>query len=1042
MNTPFFRRLLSCLLVFIIILSGFPTCVPAVRAVAETHPESTDQPEPLPEEIPTKTTVPEETMPVETEPEETVTENIVPETTAPEETVPETVPPEKTYAETPSEPPEPEPPAVPPVQPPSGTYRYVGQLHAHSTLSDGYAGIEALFQLAAQAENLDFFAVTDHSDSFDNHRSGTLHTDGGSISSDWAAGKAAASAATSDTFVGMFGYEMSWPRTFQIGHISTFCTPGFESWDQDAYSSYDGALSNYYDALTAVPGCYAQFNHPGTQYGSFCNFDHYAEGADRVLTLLEVDFDEDHPFRYYHKALDAGWHVAPTCNPACYSCGQGDFGSGRTAVFARSLTEDGIGDALRNYRAYATEDADLEILYSMDGHFMGSRLELHHVGTAADITVSVNDPTDASVGQVEVITAGGTVSASQTLPESSGTLSFSLPADLGYYYLRITQPDGDTAITAPIWVDTEENLGIRSLICETAVPVQNEPVSLKLELFNQESGDFCIDTLEILADGIPVAAFHEPDRIPGQSSAAHTLSFSCDRIGMTEIKVRLSGTLEESPRSYEHSMMLRFRLSQQATDIVLDNGHGNAGLDDLSVLKQLAMDAHIRLEPSERLTSERLKNCRFLLVTAPSEPFSLSFLNVAAEYAASGGSIVICGEADNRTPGFHSAVELNKLLAAIGSSMTVEDNLVQDPVNNGAAPDLLYPDEINRTDPRCAGVSENQVFCFSSGCSIDPGDGTWLVKSSATASPQDADNDGQGGGESGSLTLMAYEPLCAGGMVLACGSLFLRDDCLKEGKNLWDEPYANRTMGLNLLGIGGEVLPLHSIRDARNAEPGTLVRIRGYVTAGTSNPHNRFPDTLYLQDDTGAIAVSPFQTPDIQNGTPLEITGTTDLQEGNVVLKLISHKILPRKLYQYRPMQGSWKTLLNPEENGSRLVEVEGKCLEVYCWENDILAGCLLKDDKGRQIALQIEDYIFNGSDGKNTLHKQIRKGRTVRAAGFLHVNAFGETVIRVRNCEEVVWVPPRRYWNPTTGDVLPVAVSAMGLSLTAVYLLMKKKQK
>ena len=1023
MNMPLFRRLFSCLLIVLLVFSGIPAGALAADDLTETFPASTEPSEPVPEE----TILPEATVLETTSPDETI-----PETTAPEETIPETTAPEETVPEeTEAVPAEPEAPALPAEEAPAAGL-FFGQLHAHSTLSDGYAEVGTLFQLASQAEDLDFFAVTDHSDSFDNHLSGSIGTDGSGISTGWSAGKAAAASVTTNSFVGMFGYEMSWPHAMQIGHIGTFCTPGFESWDMDAYRSYDGALSRYYEALSSVSGCFAQFNHPGTQYGSFSSFDHYSEEADRVMTLLEVDFDDTDPVRHYQKALELGWHVAPSCNPASYSCAQGDFGRGRTAVYAQALTEAGITDALRNCRSYATQDNDLEILYSMDGHFMGSRLDLRHVGATADITAVLSDPTDDAIGLVEVITAGGAVSDAQTLSAPSGTLTFSLPANLGYYYLRITQPDGDQAVTAPVWVDTEEDLGIRSLTCETAVPVQNEPVSLRLELYNQESADFLIDALEILADGISVASFSEPNRIPGSSNAFHTLSFSCDRIGVTEIKVRLSGTLEGSPRTCETSLMLRFRLSRQATDILYDSAHGNSGLEDLSVLKQLALDEHIRLAASGHLTSDQLKNCRFLLVTAPSAPFSLSFLNTAAEYAASGGSIVICGGAGSQASGFSGASELNKLLAAVGSSMAMEDDLVQDTVHNGGTPEQIYADTFNLADPWCAGVSENQVFRFVSGCSIHPGSGTWLVKAPDTAHRTDTGNPED-------IILMAREDLSGGGTVLACGSLFLDDICLEEPKNLWDEPYANRAMGLNLLGIGGETLPLSTIRETREAASGTLVRIRGYVTAGTSNPHTRFPDTLYLQDDTGGIAVTPFQAPDIQTGTPLEITGTTALQDGNVILKLISHKVMPQKLYRYRPLQGSWKKLLDPAENGSRLVEVEGKCLEVYCWENDILAGCLLKDDNGNQITVWIEDYIRNGSDGENDLHKQIRKGRTVRAAGLLHLDPYGQTMIRVRNCEEVAWVPPRRYWNPTTGDPLPVFAAAMTLSLAGLLLRKRK---
>lgn len=140
-------------------------------------------------------------------------------------------------------------------------------------------------------------------------------------------------------------------------------------------------------------------------------------------------------------------------------------------------------------------------------------------------------------------------------------------------------------------------------------------------------------------------------------------------------------------------------------------------------------------------------------------------------------------------------------------------------------------------------------------------------------------------------------------------------------------------------------------------------------------------------------------------------------------------------------MTGSWTTLLDPDRNSQRLIQVEGICREVYCREDNTLAGCLLEDENGNTFRVKIEDYIFNGSDGENKLHRTIRKNRTVRAIGLLHVDTYGETVLRVRNCEEVVWVPPRDYWNPTTGDfLLPHAMFCACASLAALLLLKRPK--
>ena len=104
------------------------------------------------------------------------------------------------------------------------------------------------------------------------------------------------------------------------------------------------------------------------------------------------------------------------------------------------------------------------------------------------------------------------------------------------------------------------------------------------------------------------------------------------------------------------------------------------------------------------------------------------------------------------------------------------------------------------------------------------------------------------------------------------------------------------------------------------------------------------------------------------------------------------------------------------------------------------MAGCLLEDETGNKAVVKIEDYIRNGSIGKNDLHLTIRKGRTVRAMGILYVDEYGDTVIRARNCEEVIWVPPGTYYNPKTGDSIFLAVGIMAFSLAGLLLIKKRK--
>ena len=1012
------RQLLSLLICTILLISCIPVgvlaetdeSIPGESQPEESLPETSESPVSEPTEPEPSESVPTESDPTEAEPSE-------PEPSEPE----------------PSEP-QPQAPAPARDEPDravfSGPGLYFGLLHAHSGISDEAENTETAFQSAAAA-GLDFLALTDHSDSFDGHLSAAIDSDGSAVSTDWAAGKIAASASSNGSFAGIFGYEMSWPAQMKIGHISTFGTPGFQSWMQEPYSRYSGALESYYDALSTVPGAVAQFNHPGTQYGTFNNFE-YSAIVDQVIQLIELDFTADDPCRYYTEALDKGWHLSPTGS-------RESSGSVRTAVHARALTESAILDALRSRKTYATEDPDLEILYSMEGFSMGSTAKLRQLGDTMDISITLRDPTDSAVGQVEVCT-GDAVLSRQSLSAPEGTLTFSLPAAAGYYYLKITQPDGDRAVTAPIWVDDTEHLGISGFTCETAVPVQNEPLTLALNLFNREASAFSVDSLEIFADGIPVFSDSTLTRI-STVELTHRMTFSCSQVGTTTFTAKLTGTLDASPRIYEASLTLSLRQSKQVTSVLADSGHGNAGLNDLQLLGCLAEENNIRFTAGT-VTPDSLKNCRFLLVSAPTVPFSDDFLKAAAEFAGYGGSLVLCGRADSHDTSVHSSAELNRLLAVVGSSMRFGDNTLQDPVNHFGSPDALNSDLINTDIPLCDGISSHQVFRLEDGCTVVPGSGTWLVRSRPTTLAVDGDADGLGTAVPGTAILMAQEALSGGGTVIAAGSLFPDDTGLTEPSDIRDPGYANRVILKNLLDIGGDPVPLITIREARAGTDGELYRIRGYVTAGTSNPHNRFPDTLYLQDDTGGIAVMPFRESGIQIGTHMEITGHIQTLGCNRVLKLSSREILNMPMNLTQPKSGNWKTLLDPDANGGTLVEVTGICQEVYCWESDnTLAGCLLKDAHGNPAKIQIDRGIFAGSNGKNDLHETIGKDRVVWAIGLLHVNGNGETVIRVRNCEEVAWIPPGTYLNPKTGTLQPM-LSGICMITSAVFLFLLTRKR
>ena len=916
---------------------------------------------------------------------------------------------------------------------------YFGQLHAHTDISNGAGSVEEAFQYASQVDGLDFFAVTDHSDSFDNADMGAIDADGADISADWAAGKQAAASVTNGDFVGLFGFEMTWPEDKQLGHISTFNTPGWQTRDQEAFTNVTAALENYYKVLTAVPGSVSQFNHPDDIHGDFERFDHYSPRYDAVVSLLEVAGEDGVvDCEYYDLALDKGWHVAPTNNQNNHNGQWGDASDARTVVLAKSLTEEALYAAMKDRRVYATQDSDLAIFYELNGTVMGSILPKSE---EAEITVFLSDPTDEAIGNVEVVTDGGAVLVSEYVETPSQVLELPASGGRSYYYLRITQPDGDVAVTAPVWMDGYDDIGIGSFISDTLTPARDEEIGLMVELYNDESVEFDLDALSLYADDKLVETVSKPGTVAAMDTLDYTFYYAHPELGVTEFRVVATGSVNGESRTYEDTLSLSFRVPEQVKRISVDASHGNSGVDKLNRLKAIAAKVNIAVDI---LDGELPENSDLLLITAPSKPFDEEFVEKVRSFAENGGTVILCGQSDmGDLSGLHTSGELNRLLEAMGATVRLNDDTAWDEENNSGTPDAVSANVFNPGGDLTKSLKPEQTYTQRAGCTVNPGIGTWLVKGRSTTHGVDADGDGQDTGEN--AVLLACEELANGGNVYVSGGLFLEDSAMKEPDNVWKSVSGNQGIAEAVLGIE----PLVTIDEMCSGGDGEVVRIRGWATSGTSHPGNIFPNTIYLQDDTGGVALVPFTKKDIEVGTPLEAVGQKTFQDGNVVLKIIDYdKKLDEPLYNYTPETTSNKTAMDYDANGGRLMQVEGRVTDVtYSVGGKGVSRITLKDGNGDLAEILIENGIVSGADGKNNLASQVKRGRTVRAIGILHLDSDGTPVLRVRNCDEVVYVPPvpvslgsRR--NPRTGDLIWIAVGVMVLSGIGLAVLLKKRKK
>ena len=950
-----------------------------------------------------------------------------------------------------------------------GYQLYFGQLHAHTNISDGAGTVEEAFEHAAGVDNLDFLAVTDHSNSFDNEGNSQvdLGTDLTGISSEWAQGHAAAAAVTDEDFVGLYGFEMTWSDGF--GHINTFNTPGFESRSNSEFGNKSGSTEgyqNYYDKLVAVEDSLSQFNHPGTTFGDFQDFAFYDPQVDQRITLIEVGNGEGAigssgyfpSYEYYTRALDKGWHVAPTNNQDNHKGNWGDSNTARSVVLASGLTEAGIYDAIRNYRVYATEDNDLSIRYALNGNAMGSILSKQD---AVEITAQISDPTDTADMKVEVIVNGGLVLDSQTLTDGKGTVTFTFDSnDYSYYYLRVTQADQNIAVTAPVWTGEGVNAGISKTECDTALVVKDEAVNLSSELYNNAGSDMTVQSVEFSVDGETI---HTADGSTIgtngviTSGSAVTVSFlhTFTNAGKTTVDVTMTATIGGTQYTFTSVLQLTVTDESLVTRVLVDGTHYNDYVTgyysgNMGNFTQLAagMNAQVTIQqPGDEITAGDLEDVSLLVISAPikytqnditadgSNRFSDEFISVVKDYVQNGGTVIVCGLADyqdGNEPGdnyeYTTYGQINKLLEGIGSTMTVNDDELIDQNENGGQAYRLYFDDFNydSTDAAVqaalAGLEgSDKVYSSYSGCSVSVGSGEAIVYGHETTYSINSKAPAQGHskpvqsasaaysedtavvpkGEVVSLATEAVEQ----GRVYVGGTVWLSDFEVANGESndYGDASYANKTILENILSGLLVEQKVSTIAVARaNTTKGIVFTVEGTVTAGNVEP-NAFYDTIYIQDATGGINIYPVATTDgtFQVGQKVRVTGSWDQYQGDTELRCISIEHISEAVDPIDPAELSITEAADYAANGGLLAEVSGTVKSVTKeGEGEAISSVTLTDGT-KDFRLLFNNYIGYSDEASLDITTFVEEGAEISAVGVIYMDPDG-VCLRVRDLSEV----------------------------------------
>ena len=307
-----------------------------------------------------------------------------------------------------------------------GRLAYLGDLHAHSSYSDG-AGPPELAFARARAAGLDFYAITDH--------------DRMLRPLEWARLRAAAAGATVPAaFVAIAGFEWSHPSQ---GHVNVLGVPLLGGHDSPATAD----LAGLYAWLAGFPLAVGQFNHPslGGAYGGSQPF-----VSGREVALLEVANGSggSKAQRLFEEQLleswRNGWLVAPTFGSDTHDYLWGADTAARTGIWADALDEASLLSALRARRVFAAEDADLVVGWRCGEAWMGSELASLPAGC-----LFFYSDAEAEPGTVELRDADGLPLSTWSVASGQES-AFVWPAGAVLAWIRVVQPDGDLAWTAPI----------------------------------------------------------------------------------------------------------------------------------------------------------------------------------------------------------------------------------------------------------------------------------------------------------------------------------------------------------------------------------------------------------------------------------------------------------------------------------------------------------------------------------------------------------------------------------------------------------------
>ncbi|WP_309640487.1 CehA/McbA family metallohydrolase [Flavobacterium sp.] len=498
---------------------------------------------------------------------------------------------------------------------------YFGNFHSHSEYSDGTGLPSGDFAYGDTANCMDFLGISEHN-----------HVSAGMSLANWSLGRSQATAATTSTFLAMYGME--WGVISGGGHVLVYGVPNLLGWDAGQYQTY--VPQSVYTGTTGLfntingfgNNAFATLAHPNNaDYNGIMST--YDAVADDAIVGSAVEngpssstnttyTDPPSPMLYlsfYRNMLSRGYHLGPTMDHDNHNVTHGHTATTRTVVLSPSLTEADILSSMRLMRFYASEDCAAYVTFKINNNPIGSI-----VTAAGTPTITVTTSTSSAVTSLKIYSgvSGSGSNATILTSTTSGSITYTHSAltnlSSRYYYIDITESNGNRIVTAPIWYTRNDaaRMSNPSAIAEFFTIAEPKQVVLKW-ITTHESNDQMF-TIEKSTDN---EAFELMETQVGKGTSQFPNNYTATDVSSQNDGItyyRLTQYSEKGEMAYTETKKVTRNIEPQfdvvifpnpvsdKTTIQLNNTHGE--MIDLAIFDLMGQKVYSKTMQSEQGNQE------------------------------------------------------------------------------------------------------------------------------------------------------------------------------------------------------------------------------------------------------------------------------------------------------------------------------------------------------------------------------------------------------------------------------------------------------